>query len=68
MILERHPEAFSADYEKNKAALKELALIPSKQLRNHIAGYIAKTLKEDRIEEGEGEGQEEEPTEEPKEG
>ena len=36
MILERHPEAFSADYEKNKIALKELALIPSKQLRNHI--------------------------------
>ncbi|MGD0318200.1 MAG: 30S ribosomal protein S17e [Nitrososphaerales archaeon] len=51
MILERHAEAFSADYEKNKAALKELALIPSKQLRNHIAGYIAKSLKKERIEE-----------------
>ncbi len=47
MILERHPEAFSSDYEKNKAALNELALVPSKQLRNHIAGYIAKSLKED---------------------
>ena len=55
IILERHPEAFSADYEKNKAALKELALIPSKQLRNHIAGYIAKTLKEDKVEEEEEE-------------
>lgn len=55
MILERHPEAFSADYEKNKTALKELALIPSKQLRNHIAGYIAKSLKEDRVEEEEEE-------------
>ena len=51
MILERHPEAFSADYEKNKTALKELALIPSKQLRNHIAGYIAKSLKIDTEEE-----------------
>jgi len=51
MILERHPEAFSSDYEKNKVALNELALIPSKQLRNHIAGYIAKTLKEDSEEE-----------------
>jgi len=57
MILEKHPEAFSDDYEKNKAALKELALIPSKQLRNHIAGYIAKSLKEDTAEE--------EPQEEP---
>ena len=51
MILERHPEAFSSDYEKNKTALKDLALIPSKQLRNHIAGYIAKSLKEDKEEE-----------------
>ncbi|MGD0146380.1 MAG: 30S ribosomal protein S17e [Nitrososphaerales archaeon] len=50
IIMERHPEAFSADYEKNKSALKELALIPSKQLRNHIAGYIAKSLKEDNVE------------------
>jgi len=66
MILERHPEAFSADYEKNKAALKELALIPSKQLRNHIAGYIAKALREDKTEEEEG-GEEEEPIEESKE-
>jgi small subunit ribosomal protein S17e len=56
MILERHPEAFSADYEKNKAALAELALIPSKQLRNHIAGYIAKSLKEDKAEEEEEPG------------
>ena len=47
MILERHPEAFGSDYDKNKEALVELALIPSKQLRNHIAGYIAKALKED---------------------
>jgi small subunit ribosomal protein S17e len=51
IILEKHPEAFSADYEKNKVALKELALIPSKQLRNHIAGYIAKSLKEEKVEE-----------------
>ena len=50
MILERHPEAFSSDYEKNKTALNELALIPSKQLRNHIAGYIAKSLKEEKEE------------------
>ncbi len=50
LILERHPEAFSSDYEKNKKALLELAVIPSKQLRNHIAGYIAKSLKEDSAE------------------
>lgn len=45
LILQRHPEAFGPEYEKNKVALAELSLIPSKQLRNHIAGYIARALK-----------------------
>ena len=45
MILKRYPTAFSGDYEKNKEVLAELAIIPSKQLRNHIAGYISKALK-----------------------
>lgn len=53
VVLQRHPEAFSTDYEKNKKALEELALIPSKQLRNQIAGYITKALKQDSIEEEE---------------
>lgn len=45
--MKRHPEAFGADFEENKKALEELALIPSKQLRNRIAGYIAKMNTED---------------------
>lgn len=53
VVLQRHPEAFSTDYEKNKKALEELALIPSKQLRNQIAGYITKALKQDSMEEEE---------------
>ncbi len=50
--MRRHPESFGSDYQKNKDALQELAIIPSKQLRNHIAGYIAKELKEEDEEEG----------------
>jgi small subunit ribosomal protein S17e len=46
-ILRRYPKAFSADFEGNKKALGELAIISSKQLRNHIAGYLAKALKEE---------------------
>ena len=46
-ILSRHPESFGEDYEKNKKALDDLALIPSKQLRNKIAGYIAKSSRSD---------------------
>ena len=53
VALQRHAEAFSTDYEKNKKALEELALIPSKQLRNQIAGYITKALKQDTAEEKE---------------
>jgi small subunit ribosomal protein S17e len=46
-LVQRHPEAFGPDFEKNKQALEELALIPSKQLRNRIAGYLSKTYKAD---------------------
>lgn len=46
-ILSRHPESFGDDYEKNKKALDDLALIPSKQLRNKIAGYITKASRTD---------------------
>lgn len=45
MALQRYPDSFSSDYEKNKKALSDLAVIPSKQLRNHVAGYIAKSVK-----------------------
>lgn len=51
LILQRHPEAFGPDYEKNKKALADLSLIPSKQLRNHIAGYMARSLKREEEEE-----------------
>ncbi len=49
LIMERHPEAFGSDFETNKKVLEELAIIPSKQVRNRMAGYIAKMLKEDSI-------------------
>jgi small subunit ribosomal protein S17e len=45
IALQRYPDAFSTDYEKNKKALDELAVVSSKQLRNHIAGYITRTLR-----------------------
>jgi small subunit ribosomal protein S17e len=57
-LLQRHPEAFGSDFEQNKKVLEEMALIPSKQLRNRIAGYIAKSHKveapEDEASSGEG--------------
>lgn len=57
-LMQRHPEAFGPDFEQNKKALEEMALIPSKQLRNRIAGYIAKSHKEDASESGQPQGEE----------
>lgn len=51
LALEKHRDAFGPDYDKNKEALEEMAFIPSKQLRNHIAGYIARVLREEPAEE-----------------
>ena len=51
MLLQRYPDAFGTDYEENKKKLDELALVTSKQLRNHIAGYITRSLKSEGIEE-----------------
>jgi len=45
--MQRHPESFGTDFDENKKALEELALIPSKQLRNRIAGYLTKLNQEE---------------------
>ena len=52
-LLQRHPEAFGTDFEENKKVLEEMALIPSKQLRNRIAGYISKLKLAEESEESE---------------
>jgi small subunit ribosomal protein S17e len=57
-LLQRHPEAFGLDFEANKKALEELAIIPSKQLRNRIAGYITKTKEMEDSEEQPAPGEE----------
>ncbi len=49
LMISRHPEVFGTDFEKNKEALEDLAIVSSKQLRNRIAGYIAKSLKQDAV-------------------
>lgn len=59
--MQRHPEVFGSDFEENKKALEGLALIPSKQLRNRIAGYIAKMHRPESAEGSEPES--EQPTE-----
>ena len=57
-IMQRHPDSFGSDFDENKKALEELALIPSKQLRNRIAGYITKISQEEEAEDEETAGEE----------
>jgi small subunit ribosomal protein S17e len=57
-IMQRHPEVFGSDFEANKKALEELALIPSKQLRNRVAGYLAKANQPEETEEPEAPSEE----------
>ncbi|HXW37714.1 MAG TPA: hypothetical protein VEJ36_07430 [Nitrososphaerales archaeon] len=54
-VLKRYPGTFGSDFGQNKEELEKLAIIPSKQLRNHIAGYLARTLKEEKPEPGQDE-------------
>jgi len=39
-LFRRYPNRFTTDYEQNKRALLTLVNLPSKKLRNLIAGYI----------------------------
>jgi small subunit ribosomal protein S17e len=57
LAMQRHPDSFGTDYDKNKQALEDMALIPSKQLRNHVAGYITRVLRIEKTEDEEPKGE-----------
>ena len=48
-LLEEYGEKFSTDFEQNKKVLKELnpPQIPSKRIRNIIAGYLVRLKSKD---------------------
>lgn len=39
-LIEKYPDKFNTDFEKNKKALDELGITVSKKVRNEIAGYL----------------------------
>ena len=45
-MLELYPDKFSRDFEHNKRLLNELVDLKSKSLRNRVAGYITRLLKQ----------------------
>lgn len=44
-LFREHKDKFSSKFEENKFKVTEVADIPSKKLRNLIAGYITKKVK-----------------------
>jgi len=44
-VLQDHKEKFGVDFAKNKQALNDICKISSKSLKNKLAGYITKFIK-----------------------
>ena len=44
-LVARYGEKFKEDFNENKKVVSELTRIPSKKLRNNIAGYVTRLTK-----------------------
>lgn len=44
-LVEKYGDNFTTDFEKNKKLVEKYADVPSKKLRNVIAGYTTKLIK-----------------------
>ena len=44
LLMEKFPGIFTSDFESNKRILSEIAGIPTKRLRNQLAGYITSVI------------------------
>ncbi|MBI2208017.1 30S ribosomal protein S17e [Candidatus Woesearchaeota archaeon] len=45
-LVREHPDEFNEDFNKNKEILKKYAVIKSPKLRNVIAGYVSRLVKQ----------------------
>jgi small subunit ribosomal protein S17e len=50
-LLETYSDRFTDKFEENKRAVAELADIPSKTVRNKVAGYITRLVKRRKVQE-----------------
>ena len=47
-VLKDHKDKFGDDFGKNKQILNSISIISSKMLKNELAGYITKFIKNER--------------------
>ncbi|RLI95672.1 MAG: 30S ribosomal protein S17e [Candidatus Altiarchaeales archaeon] len=45
-LMDEYPDEFNTDFENNKKKVQEFTDIESKPMRNKIAGYITRTMKQ----------------------
>ncbi|MGI0037242.1 MAG: 30S ribosomal protein S17e [Nitrososphaera sp.] len=50
-LLQSHSEKFGLEFDSNKKALNDLAIVRSKVLRNELAGYITSHLRKQAAQE-----------------
>jgi small subunit ribosomal protein S17e len=43
-LMQRYPDRFGLEFDVNKSAINDLAIVRSKVLRNEVAGYITAHL------------------------
>ncbi len=44
-LIEEHSDAFSTDFDNNKARVTQFTNIESKVIRNRVAGYIVRQIR-----------------------
>ncbi|MFT4309018.1 MAG: 30S ribosomal protein S17e [Candidatus Woesearchaeota archaeon] len=44
-LIKKHPERFNADFEHNKKTIAQVTDVQSKKVRNVIAGYIGRLVR-----------------------
>ncbi|MCI0564528.1 MAG: hypothetical protein MN733_39165 [Nitrososphaera sp.] len=50
-LLQKHPDKFGLEFDANKKAINDLAIVRSKVLRNELAGYITAHLRKQAAQE-----------------
>ena len=48
-LLDKYSDVFTADFEENKKLIDKFLILQSKVVRNRIAGYITRLVKNERV-------------------
>jgi len=48
-LMASYPDAFTTDFENNKKKVQELTTVRSKSIRNKIAGYLCRFMRQKAV-------------------